>query len=281
MDLLNGKDENTELQNIYAKRHSGCPPQNSSLDPLITRAWTLQETLLSPRILHFFNSALVWQCNKAAAIPGGTNSRPSWPQLLQKTSMLGTEPLAFWKTIVEDYSGRNLTFEIDKFHVLSGIAEKVSEIIHSKYLAGLWERDIARQLYWQITDFGPIISSYIAPSWSWASVNGRISFFMADKAEKVAQHKYKPNVESRAVQCEAKGSNQFVDVMNGYAEVICLLGKATLICEDPRSEEGYKISGLYERALTQRHKVRLNDFTWDPSISINFIQIVRSPAARA
>ena len=44
-----------------------------------------------------------------------------------------------------------------------------------KYAAGLWEADMPSALLWQ-TPSGQRPSEYRAPSWSWASVDGRISY---------------------------------------------------------------------------------------------------------
>ena len=41
--------------------------------PLSQRAWTLQERILPPRVLHFSNSQLVWECHSTTAYEGSTN----------------------------------------------------------------------------------------------------------------------------------------------------------------------------------------------------------------
>jgi hypothetical protein len=85
---------------------------------------------------------------------------------------------------VTDYSPRQLTFPSDKLPAISGLASKFHGIAEacnrgSRYLAGLWEKDLMMELSWRLDtkqeSFHPIPREYRAPSWSWASVDGPIS----------------------------------------------------------------------------------------------------------
>lgn len=96
-----------------------------------------------------------------------------------------------WCMILEEYTARKLTVEVDKFPALSGVAERIAQLTGDEYIAGLWKGDFARGLLWgsrPITKFRvenekveqPGVSwtrpkKKIAPSWSWASVVGPIS----------------------------------------------------------------------------------------------------------
>ncbi|KAK0669214.1 heterokaryon incompatibility protein-domain-containing protein [Cercophora samala] len=81
-----------------------------------------------------------------------------------------------WKRVVEDYSKRGLTVPSDRLPALSGLASKVATGLcpYTGYLAGLWTRNLARDLLWHTNknDRGTRPEQYLAPTWSWASVQG-------------------------------------------------------------------------------------------------------------
>jgi len=68
-----------------------------------------------------------------------------------------------------------LTFETDRLIALSGLASKVHKRAQCDYLAGLWSTHLPLNLLWYL--MVPMTTRskiYVAPSWSWASVNGHI-----------------------------------------------------------------------------------------------------------
>lgn len=162
--------------------------------PLNSRAWVLQEMLLSPRILHFGENQIYWQCQElqaCEALPTGMPTATSMPlgmidyRGIKKrfNSQLNLCKMGVWNTVVEMYSQRSLTKTEDKLVALSGIASEMqSTLSDGRYLAGLWQADLPFQLLWHIWDMppGPAISpatptkGYRAPSWSWASFDGRV-----------------------------------------------------------------------------------------------------------
>jgi hypothetical protein len=80
-----------------------------------------------------------------------------------------------WLRIVEDYTQRDLTVIHDKLPALSSLAHEYQAISSDKYLAGLWLKHLKRQLLWcAVNPKRP--PTYIAPSWSWASVDSPVRF---------------------------------------------------------------------------------------------------------
>jgi hypothetical protein len=82
-----------------------------------------------------------------------------------------------WRTIVEDYCLLDLTRESDRLPALSGLASRFKEHLprNDRYLAGLWESDLGRDLLWESGGAGQTNGpnrerSSQAPSWSWASL---------------------------------------------------------------------------------------------------------------
>ena len=81
-----------------------------------------------------------------------------------------------WFEIVTAYSDGALTRQTDKLVALSGIADLVQETSKAPHLAGLWNLPspaLALQLLWISKKPLPRPKAYCAPSWSWASVQGR------------------------------------------------------------------------------------------------------------
>lgn len=173
--------------------------------PLNTRAWTLQERILAPRILHYARDQIHWECremivSEAEAPPFGelidTSAEDSfhtgWLGRISKDLLPpdgdAKEPgieessrgeYETWYGMIQVYTQRDLTKDEDKLPALSGIAHAYSQRHLSNYVAGLWLGDIARGLLWfrRTSESLQPPSSYRAPSWSWASVEGSVDFF--------------------------------------------------------------------------------------------------------
>ena len=159
--------------------------------PLSKRAWALQERLLSPRVLHFGASQMIWECNEMSACetcPGGTRPivRPFLSSVDECQLRTGHKDFLqnVWSPIVESYSAGGLTKFSDKCFALSGIADEAQSRFGGTYISGLWRENFEAQLLWYIhpsRNHIPTAASckrpttYVAPSWSWLSVDGPIS----------------------------------------------------------------------------------------------------------
>jgi hypothetical protein len=86
---------------------------------------------------------------------------------------LGKSLSYYWDCVVRRFSGCKLAFNTDKLIALSGIAHEVHTMMKAEYLAGLWSRDLPFNLLWYTpaSKSGSVSRDYIAPSWSWASVD--------------------------------------------------------------------------------------------------------------
>ncbi len=151
-----------------------------------SRGWTLQERILSKRILHFTPELIFYECrttnwtedNSPPKDP--TGGRPwlgyAWGDY--RISDAPNQVVQSWYTIVENYSMRNLTKPSDKLPALAGLARQVQALIPDEYLAGLWKSDLSSGLIWvrrgehKLPESGP----YRAPSWSWAQCDGPVRF---------------------------------------------------------------------------------------------------------
>ncbi|KLU84117.1 hypothetical protein MAPG_03162 [Magnaporthiopsis poae ATCC 64411] len=127
---------------------------------LSTRAWCMQERLLSRVILHFGRDQMYWECctntaeenrgssvynqerlNKPSKVSyqSGNHRTPAFADARKEFHVSGPENC--WLTAVEEYSHRNLTFRRDKLIAIAGIANLVRAAARSKggacsYIAG-------------------------------------------------------------------------------------------------------------------------------------------------
>jgi len=87
---------------------------------------------------------------------------------------------------VYTYSRLKLTNPEDKLIAVSGIVKHIQEIVDDQYLAGLWRKDFAYWLLWQAdnTTTSRPSGPYRAPSWSWASIDGKCGMHNAKASEK-------------------------------------------------------------------------------------------------
>lgn len=191
-------------------------PNGGVEDPSMCRAWTLQEYMLSTRVVSFSTDEVQWTCRTLRACECGNPEKLDYPRMedLQRSlEMLkdvddGDDTdqgypdrmstcLEFWDKVVEAYCRRDLSWTRDKLPALSGVASEFVRILNKeklaatrnipplRYLAGLWDTQIHRQLCWRA--FHPsgndYVEEYRAPTWSWASVEGRVdmdSLYMSD-----------------------------------------------------------------------------------------------------
>lgn len=82
-----------------------------------------------------------------------------------------------WSHAITAYTAGSLTNAEDKLVAVSAIAREMQPLMRSQYLAGHWKVDLELQLAWSGTNFSSRPSTYRAPSWSWASIDGPIQKF--------------------------------------------------------------------------------------------------------
>jgi hypothetical protein len=189
--------------------------QYTERGPLSQRGWTLQEEILAPRILQFTRNVVFWRCVEARASeifpdigPTGSkrldinpyNISGSYheaidglpPRTTHTAYVFNHDILTYWYgPVVDAYILRQLTYESDKLIAIAGIAREIQSYTSgSHYKAGIWLNDIHRGLLWSpIRDAGTQgavrYKEYVAPSWSWASID-----FSKSIAEKDTRYIY-------------------------------------------------------------------------------------------
>ncbi|KAI2472714.1 HET-domain-containing protein [Annulohypoxylon bovei var. microspora] len=166
-------------------------------EPIILRGWTLQEALLSRRILIFSSHHLYFTCTVANASCGGfepilkarvMTTYQSRVANVHTISGLRDYPVTYvWRNLVNDYTQRYLGFPADKLPAVSALASSLIPMAKERnqklvYLAGLmldtsdpenysWRNEFLWRVHQtQSTSRIPTGS----PSWSWSSLSGRI-----------------------------------------------------------------------------------------------------------
>ncbi|RFU24663.1 hypothetical protein B7463_g11675, partial [Scytalidium lignicola] len=164
--------------------HVWVKPQASPKGKIDTRAWCLQENILSTRVLTFTSEECFFECRKnyrvsESGVYSFSDSRYfcSGGKLIEALSRAAKEfqnaealdksrreaicqtIAEHWYTMIGNpatchlvgsgYGTRHLTYTSDKLPALSGLAHEVHRIIQCKYLAGIWECHILLGLLWR------------------------------------------------------------------------------------------------------------------------------------
>jgi len=160
---------------------------------LHTRGWVFQERLLSPRVLQFDEYDVIWECHEAMA-SGNLPDHDIFPPLrivvfirqpftwnLKFNKDFDSEQLSpgeesrKYLRLQHVYSKTNLTRGEDRLAAYSSIAQLCCEATGDSYIAGYLFSELPIGLLWikNLQDAGNrqrIREPYIAPTWSWASM---------------------------------------------------------------------------------------------------------------
>ncbi|GIZ48079.1 hypothetical protein CKM354_001115400 [Cercospora kikuchii] len=187
-----------------------CIEKTTEAGPTETRAWCLQERMLSARLVVFGPEQLVFSCvtglitEQSGHCPQTLLHGPNAPLLSYKG--LGAKAfdpeirslvLTSWYYAVSNYSTRQMSNPLDVFAAISGVARRAEQFRLGQYLAGLWSDDLLQgllwlpkssRMMWQVgaskrptiaTAYGDQVVTR-APSWSWAALQGPVFYGSAD-----------------------------------------------------------------------------------------------------
>ncbi len=244
--------------------------EESRDEPANRRAWCLEERLLSPRRLVYANDTLQYHCQTSITYAGGALGRARTAERLPSFLFLPDAELAArvsqwkpfewrafqteWLDVVMNYTRRLVTKPKDKLTALAGLAELFHRVWHhapgasksesNRYLAGLWGTILVHDLLWKRRNdlpvpFAPRPSRpYIAPSWSWASVDGPIDLWSG----------YDPRLRADIIACA---------VPTGQAKIMS--------CDVTVEDEGLPHGRVKDGLL--RLQAKLIPTSWNPSLA--------------
>lgn len=166
----------------------GLRTDNVEHSNLAKRCWTVQERVLSPRLLSFGKTQMFYQCLEDEACESFPLALPDYMLPIKTPQLhdLHNEPQKTWYSIVNTYSTAKLTKDSDKLVAIAGVAEAMQERLRHRYVAGLWEGNLLTELLWSaIQADEPRPNPCIAPTWSWLSTNSTVSVTTQDPPEHI------------------------------------------------------------------------------------------------
>lgn len=227
--------------------------------PLNKRAWVFQERLLSPRIIHFSEFSIFFECLEFKAserFPAGIPPRYTTSSL---RNLLPRQPeanaaglLKLWESFVSTYTSLGITFESDKLAAISALARHTSENfpMAGQYLTGLWDYSLLGQLCWTASANPTRSDRYRAPSWSWASVNGHISPNCVDLSETDARPPGRPM--SRIVEVAVNyDRGPWLSASGGYIRMHAPLLRAKIVKAGPREASVLSTTAAMEKIVLE------------------------------
>jgi hypothetical protein len=124
--------------------------------PLLSRAWCLQEDLLSKRKLYYASDQLYWECDHLAVSEDGLADPELAPSFSASSSLSNAnEPESavhasrhwYARVIGWGYSQRVATMANDRLIAVAGLARHAANTIKSRYVAGLWENHVLEAIW--------------------------------------------------------------------------------------------------------------------------------------
>jgi len=187
-DMVNAALEDREYdieRSIHFEDPQSWVNQKTVLD---SRGWTLQESILSTRLVKFTDHQLFFTCRTivqredgACHINEGSEGDyvRNFTQILRKNQKRregvlrhGSEAtlsagareelkeihrstMETWYILLRQYMRRELTYATDKLPALAGIAAYMEEAVQLRYLAGIWDNDLESGLAWRALESEP------------------------------------------------------------------------------------------------------------------------------
>ncbi|KAM3072730.1 hypothetical protein ACMFMF_007063 [Clarireedia jacksonii] len=206
---------------LHPGRRIGSIYQNSVL---ASRAWCLQERLISTRLLLFGKDQMLWECRTCCERESGVvigGPKPQYTgffrenqfetlehEMVQILANLGTDKMTLrdcmniWYTIVQQYSSRQLTRASDILLAISGIANHIQRRTGYDYIYGHWRQDWCKWLVWSRRP-RPGAQVTGEPSWSWASKTGTVVFkALPTSEESIFTTVFEDQIEFRETYCD-------------------------------------------------------------------------------
>ncbi|OCK96442.1 HET-domain-containing protein [Cenococcum geophilum 1.58] len=210
--------------------------------PLDTRAWVLQEQILSGRVLNFTKDQVYFECLSTEAsedlpytLDNALDDDAHYVSTL-KYGIGGLLPIdqpktsnylhRAWYLMVEDYSRRQLTVPTDKWVAILGIVTELQRATEDICSFGLWNRWLAHDLLWSVYSAsyprtslkqsarlthgpnGKRNTTLSAPSWSWLQIEGHIQYLTDSYNDVLHDQVLVQEIEMRDAEITATPSNE-------------------------------------------------------------------------
>ncbi|KAI0115117.1 HET-domain-containing protein [Daldinia grandis] len=167
--------------------------------PLLSRAWAYQERMISPRVLYFTESEIIFQCFTHSTCECSALKQNLFqtqkPRFIFKGNISKFVNKYAWEQIartwrddiVKEYSGLLVTKPGDRLVALGAMAKQFQKLRPSEaYLVGLWSGSLVEDLVWKCSGLpldenkhsrkDAIKRPCPLPTWSWASLRCAVDF---------------------------------------------------------------------------------------------------------
>lgn len=129
----------------------------------------------------------------------------------------------YWRrTLVPEYTRRCISEDEDRLVALQAIAGDIHSRIGDQYCAGLWRKDLIRQLCWRSQSETNAPAANHSPSWSWSSVKGPIVPCLDSYTESTnttSATEAPGDMEVEGVTCNTLNSNPCGQVLAGCIKI--------------------------------------------------------------
>lgn len=201
---------------------------------------------------------LIWAIRRGSTLSTDSSGSTPSPDAFPEQLVWPASPE--WQNIIEQYSALNLTKASDRLPALSGLAQRSASVLDNSngspgktYLAGLWKKTLERDLLWRVDRLRPssnVLSTYRAPSWSWASVCTNVQYWGVTDLARLAFPLRRPGARIldgdlpgkilEILRCNVKvaGQNPFGEVEGGELVLSGHLAEAKVLFVSRRVGEG-------------------------------------------
>ncbi|KAL2673734.1 hypothetical protein Neosp_012177 [[Neocosmospora] mangrovei] len=234
--------------------------------PLNSRGWVFQERMLSPRVIHFTNLQIYWECFVTQSSeyheqcfhskPWSNRNMGRKPDLAisaKKPSSTGRKQrdpdVPRWNLLTHKFSKLSLSHPQDRLPAISALARHFQgrrELVPKDYVAGHWMPDLLFTLPWRVdVPRGRQDTLYLAPSWSWASVGCQIE----GPTKELLLDEF---AEILDVSVVSEDNDPFGKIKSGSMRLQCHISQAVLKVDDGDVKLGVLAGG---KLLTTKHRL--------------------------
>lgn len=193
-------------------------------------------------------------------LSGGGGRRRAHARPLTRLQDVSTTYMEWRLMIIPNYTRRRLTIPSDRLPALSALANIVANSSGDEYIAGIWRADLTIGLAWRA---GPIKrkerllpspNDPAAPSFSWASVDGPVQYYLPDPTRKDGRSVYgSVGVNLLEYDVPLSSPNRFGTVHGGWIRLTALSHSFDLAWDS--SEKKYTLT---DKTSYRPHRLRFD-----------------------